>query len=212
MGAFLFSAHRNIACITCHEGAAAHVQSGGLGGELINPANRTLEASSNVCVACHEGQVAEYKTSVHFASNQVGCYDCHDVHSPLETVGPSKNNLLCISCHIADGFGSNAAVEAHTFHPVDPSNTGESRCTLCHMPPKGRTDQEDGPHDHTFATIPPSFSADAANAGVTPVPPNSCAGTIGCHDGTDPNAPIFDVDNPAQMQGLQAIFDFWFNS
>ncbi|MBX7258474.1 MAG: hypothetical protein K1Y02_19075 [Candidatus Hydrogenedentes bacterium] len=212
MSSFLFSAHKNIECITCHPGAAAHVQSGGLGGDLINPANGPLEASFSACAGCHESQVTEYVQSVHYTSRRVACYDCHDVHSPLETKGPFKNNLLCISCHVADGFTSNAAVEQHTFHPVDPSGTGESRCTLCHMPPKGRTDQDDGPHDHTFATLPPSYSADAANNGVTPVPPNSCAGTIGCHDGTTPNTPVFDVDDPAQMNALQAIYDFWFTS
>jgi hypothetical protein len=44
-------------------------------------------------------------------------------------------------------------------------------------------------------------------AGITPAPPNSCAGITGCHDGTVSTAPVYNVDNPADNDQLQIIFD-----
>ncbi len=211
MRSFLLSAHRNVACATCHVGAEAHVQSGGLGGALINPASGAYELTFAACTSCHQEIVDGFTKSGHYASRLVTCYDCHDVHSPIKTVGPINNNLLCRSCHVFDGFQTDAQIEDHTKHPVDPTGTGASRCTSCHMPPTERTDQADGPHSHTFMTIPPIASNEAAADGVSPVPPNSCAGIMGCHDGTVPLAPIFDVDNEAQMIGLQTLYETWFS-
>lgn len=212
MRLFLFSAHKSLACDVCHIGAEAHVQSGGLGGALINPASGTFEAAHAVCATCHQKTVEQFAVSGHASNRLVNCFDCHDVHSPSTTIGPTTNNLLCRSCHVFDGFQTNAEIEDHTKHPVDPKDTGASRCTFCHMPPTERTDQEDGPHDHTFATIPPIDSAIAAQLGADPVPPNSCAGIAGCHDGTVPASPIFDVENEAQMTGLQAVYETWYLS
>ncbi|GMW03596.1 MAG: hypothetical protein AMXMBFR84_47300 [Candidatus Hydrogenedentota bacterium] len=78
------------------------------------------------------------------------------------------------------------------------------------MVPQTRTNQEDGPHNHTFLAVPPGATVDAVNSGVTPAPPNSCAGVAGCHDGTVLTAPIFDVDNTSQMEFLQLLYEHWF--
>lgn len=208
---FLVSAHKSVSCDVCHVGAEAHVQSGGLGGALINPASGVFELTYAACTGCHEETVSEFVESGHHASRSVSCFDCHDVHSPIETIGPVSNNLLCRSCHVFDGFQNDVQTEVHTNHPVDPAGTGASRCTHCHMPPTVRTNQADGPHSHTFDPIPPIVSAEASQNGVSPIPPNSCAGIMGCHDGTVPATPIFDVDNEAQMIGLQSVYDMWFS-
>jgi hypothetical protein len=210
MRIFLLSAHRTVDCATCHPGAAAHVQGGGFGGALINPAMGPFDLHYVACAGCHADTVAQYEQSVHRTRRAVACYDCHNVHTPIETIGPTQNNLLCLTCHVFDGFQSEAQITEHTNHPLDPTGTGASRCTHCHMPPLGRQNQSSGPHDHTFATIPPIASVEAAQAGEPVIPPNSCAGIMGCHDGTVPAAPIFDVDDPDQMMGVQAIYDFWF--
>ena len=204
---FLISSHRQIACGTCHVGSDAHVQSGGAGGGLINPANWLIEEQAAVCAQCHNKEVKGFLQSKH-KDARIGCDKCHDVHTPLRTIGPVQNNLLCQSCHLRD-WPNAAAVEAHTHHDVDPGGTGASRCIGCHMPAQTRPDvpgQEDRAHSHTWMPIPPITSANQANDGDT-VLPNSCAGTMGCHDGTVVQAPVFDIDNPAQMTGLQALYE-----
>jgi len=80
------------------------------------------------------------------------------------------------------------------------------------MPALTRPDvpgQEDRAHSHSWRPIEPITSADQANNGET-VLPNSCAGTMGCHDGTVPTAPTFDLDDPVQMTGLQGLYEFYF--
>lgn len=212
MRIFLLSAHRSLSCDVCHVGPEAHVQSGGLFGALINPASGVYELTYAACTGCHQEIVEDFKKSGHLASRSVTCYDCHDVHSTMETIVPITNNLLCRSCHVFDGFQTEAQIEEHTNHPVDPTGTGASRCTSCHMPPKVRTDQNDGPHSHTFDPIPPIVSAEASQNGVTPVPPNSCAGIMGCHDGTETPTPIFSVDDEATMIGLQGVYEMWYGA
>lgn len=207
---FFLSSHRSIACGTCHIGSEVHVQSGGAGGGLINPANWLLEEQAAVCAQCHARQVTNFLASEHAQVGRLACDVCHDVHTPLETRGPVTNNVLCLSCHLRD-WPNSQAVADHTNHPVDPSGTGASRCVGCHMPAQSRpsAEQPDGPHSHTFIPIPPIESAEQAQEGET-VKPNSCAGTVGCHDGTVPTAPVFNLDDPVQMTGLQAIFDLWY--
>jgi hypothetical protein len=211
MRIFLLSAHRSVDCATCHVGAEAHVESGGTLGTLINPAVWPFEQSYGICKSCHKQEVKTFEASAHAQSRRVACYDCHNVHSPLETMAPVSNNLACLNCHAPFGFRTNDEISAHTNHPVDPSGTGASRCTTCHMPPLVRENQTDGPHSHSFDPIPPIVSANQALEGE-PVLPNSCAGTTGCHDGTVPTAPVFDVDNPGQMTGLQGVFEIWYGT
>ena len=211
-GGVRLSAHAGVACVVCHEDAAYHVTSRGQFGYSLNPAWGPYERSYSPCLKCHYSTVGEFLGSVHAASESVACHDCHEVHAPCELVVPAYDNGLCLECHARSGYGTDQDVAEHTKHSVDPSGTGASRCTACHMPPVVRVNQDDGPHDHTFATIPPGTSADAARNGVDPVLPNSCAGIAGCHDGTVADAPVLDVDDPDQMEGLDRIVDLWFSS
>lgn len=207
---FIIGSHRQIACGVCHTGSDAHVQLGGIGGGAINPANWPVEQEAAVCAQCHKKEVKGYFESKHYAT-RIACDRCHDPHTPLKTVGPFANNILCQSCHLAN-WPTAAAVEAHTSHSVDPAGTGASRCVGCHMPPLTSPNvpgQEDRPHSHSWKPIPPMTSADQANNGET-VRPNSCAGTVGCHDGTVPAAPVFNFEDPTEMTGLQGVYDFYF--
>jgi hypothetical protein len=43
--------------------------------------------------------------------------------------------------------------------------------------------------------------------GIAPTPPNSCSGTMGCHDGTVVTAPVFNVDNREDNTILQIVFE-----
>lgn len=208
---FPVGTHKFLECERCHGEGYLHIRVGGRNGlHIVDPSELPFHQTYATCAECHARRAEEFVESVHAQAQAATCFTCHDVHTPEETVLPIADNTLCLSCHQHLGFPDDEAVQAHTRHPVDPLGTGASRCTSCHMPPLRRTNQDDGPHDHTWATIPPIASALAAEAGVTPVPPNSCAGTAGCHDGTIPTAPLFDVDNPDVMRVIQNLYEAWY--
>lgn len=179
-------------CMDCHDGHGAV------------PVTRADQP--DLCAKCHEGQAEEYLLSSHVSPGYVTCGTCHGVHGADVLIRPVEDNSVCMACHNYF-FSDDAAIMEHTFHPVDPGGTGASRCTHCHMPPLDRLNQEDGAHDHTLLTIPPSASNDAIAAGIVPTPPNSCAGITGCHDGLPPGEPVFDVDDSSINDLLQRIYD-----
>ncbi len=190
-------------CEECHGPGALHVRNGGRYGLFIG------EAGEEVCKKCHPAEVSGFKDSVHAKQGILGCFDCHDPHSKLKTVRTFTDNQLCLQCHAYQGFATPADIEAHTFHPYDPTGTGASRCVLCHMVPGQRADQDAGLHLHSMVPVKP---VESNLAGITPAPPNSCAGVTGCHDGTEPSAPVYNVDTPADNNQLQIIFDARYGS
>lgn len=198
--AFLESQHVDVGCEACHGPGALHVRNGGRYGLLIDSAEGDGES---LCKKCHEEKVAEFQESGHAMKGVLGCLDCHDPHSGDETVRTFEDNQLCLQCHTYSGFETEEAVSAHTFHTYDPEGTGASRCVACHMVPTDRVDQENT-HNHSLVPVPP----EASNLSeIVPVPPNSCSGIIGCHDGSISTVPNFDVDDPATNDFLQNIYD-----
>jgi len=203
--------HFFLECERCHGPGYLHVRNGGRGGDFIrNLGSAPFEQAFEICEECHPFQAAGYLESGHFESGAVRCAGCHDVHGTTETRRSFLDNNLCLNCHVRRGFDDEEAIAAHTRHPVDPAGTGASRCTACHMPPPERTHQADGPHYHSLVAIPPIASNEADDDGVFPIPPNSCSGTMGCHDGTVITAPVFDVDSREDNEVLQILFDGWF--
>jgi len=210
---FPMSTHSFLDCERCHGPGYLHTRNGGReGAHIENPALRPFDELHLLCQECHPGTTDAYLQSVHFDGEIVTCIDCHNVHSPDETTKPFTDNSLCLQCHASLGFATEAAIEAHTFHSVDPEGTGASRCTTCHMVPLRRDNQASGRHYHDLIPLPPVLSNEAIDAGVTPTPPNSCAGIMGCHDGTVPTAPVFNVDDPADNALLQIIFEARYGS
>jgi predicted CXXCH cytochrome family protein len=205
MREYLESAHAffDKGCEECHGPGALHVRNGGRYGLFIKVPDQDL------CARCHAAEVSGFKDSLHFKQQEMDCFDCHDPHSKLETLRPFTDNQLCLQCHAYQGFATEADIEAHTFHSYDPTGTGASRCVLCHMVPGQRVDQDAGLHFHTMNPVPP---VESNLAGTSPAPPNSCSGITGCHDGTVITAPVYNVDNPADNNQLQIIFEARYGS
>lgn len=208
--AFRDGPHKGLRCEGCHGSGYLHVRNGGRGGLFISDLNglRT-PADRGLCKPCHETEVNAFETSEHAEEGVLSCVACHNVHAGPSGAPSSENNDMCLRCHASMGFNNDAAVEAHTFHPVDPAGTGASRCVKCHLVP---IEREYPGHDflrldHSLRPVPPSRSIEAADNRVVPVPANSCAGVAGCHDGSVITAPVFNVDDRATNVLLQIYYN-----
>ena len=202
---FQKSFHAAVGCEACHGPGYLHAWSNGNTAYIQTFEDASLDVLAPVCSKCHAADVEGYKQSVHAQQGLFACTQCHDVHGSQKTVRPFADNSLCLQCHALTGFANKAQIEAHTFHPDDPEVTGASRCTACHMAPLQRTDQAAGAHEHSFTPIRPIVSIEAIQRGTKPTPPNSCAGVMGCHDGTVASTPVFDVDSLPVEQFLQDL-------
>lgn len=206
------------ACMACHSHQVTsfiqsnHAVLGGLScGDCHNLHAAAPSDLSDICEQCHASQVDGYRQSVHGLEGGANCLDCHPVHEPASMWPSYTDNEVCLQCHGVMGFDTVEKVEAHTHHDVDPEGPGSSsRCIACHLAPLEREDQANGPHSHTFAPVPPIASNEAVDNGITPAPPNSCAGRTGCHDGTVRTAPLFPVDDPSINEMLQLLYNNWF--
>jgi len=195
-------------CLDCHD---VH-RIGGLRFSTDATAPLSHGDFEQTCAACHEEQVGDYALSGHARQEALTCQVCHDMHRPETFVQPVADNSLCLQCHVSRflGFETDADIDLHTgpFHPVEPELTGASRCASCHLPPVTAFDEGFGPNSHTLHAIPPSVSNAAIDAGIVPVPPNSCSGVTGCHDGLAPGMGVFhDPADRSQNESLQRLFD-----
>lgn len=210
---FLQSKHflNEVECETCHGPGFLHVRAGGRGGAFIeNFQHLDFSQRHALCAQCHETAVDGFIQSGHATKEVATCIDCHDVHREPALTAPKETNAICLQCHQAIDFPDDDVTDLHTgpFHPVDPAGTGASRCFSCHMPPLEQRAPRGGPLDHTLFTRPPNFTLAAAEAGITPLPPNSCAGVTACHDPDYPDAgPPRDVNDLALMRRLQPFYD-----
>ena len=209
--AFHDGPHKDLRCEECHESGYLHVRNGGRAGLFVrNLEGLNTSVKRDVCKRCHETEVNTFDDSVHAEEGVLSCVDCHDVHAGPGVAPSSENNDMCLRCHRSRGFPDDAAVEAHTFHAVDPAGTGASRCIKCHLVPVER-EKKPGRDllrlGHSLRPVPPVRSVEAADAGAVPVPPNSCAGVPGCHDGSVITAPVFNVDDRQLNLLLQILYD-----
>lgn len=194
-------------CNTCHDVHKRGAMS------FSTPNNTRLDTPGfqRLCGKCHGVQTEQFLASVHAESSVANCASCHNMHAETTFTAPPEDNRLCQQCHGSSflGLDTEEAVDFHTgmFHPVDPAGSGSSRCISCHMVPLDATGRDGGPHDHTFETMPPAASAEMIVAGLAPHP-NSCAGTLGCHDaGTPGSGEPFDLNSLADNDRLQAIYE-----
>ena len=208
LAGYSMSPHAASGAVGCNDCHNVHAENG-MAVNLDDGSQFTTEEYAALCGRCHENTVDQYLVSVH-AEFGATCAVCHDMHVASQLRVPVETNAICLQCHAGQqlGFTSDAIVDQHTgvFHPVDPAGSGASRCAGCHMVPTvafGTTMR-----DHTMLTVPPSESVQAVEAGVTPVPPNSCSGAAGCHD---PNVPGSGSTHlPADVplnNALQSLYD-----
>ncbi|RLV60922.1 hypothetical protein D5018_04580 [Parashewanella curva] len=87
----------------------------------------------------------------------VNCLDCHDKHTMKVK---AQNNGLCLQCHKADAYQT----QAHLNHPFDSEG---AQCVSCHMP-ETRYMGVDDRRDHSFSIPRPSLTEEF---GI----PNACS-------------------------------------
>jgi DmsE family decaheme c-type cytochrome len=130
-------------CVSCHEGAAAHVEEGGGEGTIFafgeeTPATERIQA----CQECHADTHPRFLTSEH-AQAGVACTTCHQVHQPghsavsllrsgpMTAADPAEKlgaaARLCAQCH-GDVVAQFQWNERHRLQE------GILDCTSCHNP------------------------------------------------------------------------------
>jgi hypothetical protein len=64
------------------------------------------------------------------------------------------------------------------------------------------------PSDHSLFTVAPEVSNDAIDMGINPIPANSCAGVVGCHDpGVPGSGAPHDQTNAEQNGAFQTLYE-----
>lgn len=205
---FKLTRHGSLEVAACHDCHDVH-QPNGLAVPLGSTGLLTQAGYQVVCQECHATELDAYAQSGHGTKTSFTCYTCHDMHIEDTLVAPVEDNTMCSRCHNFIDLISEAAIDTHTgfMHSVDPAGSGASRCVGCHMPPVP-IGGGDTTADHTFATIPPSRTVAALDAGVTPVPANSCAGVAGCHDiGVPGSGAVHRVTDRATNEQLQVFYE-----
>lgn len=114
-------------CESCHGPGKEHAESGDVT-KILNPKKLSREESSKRCLECHEfgEEHSNFRRSQHM-KNDVGCIDCHSVHSPKVEMKLLKaaQPQLCFSCHLE--VKPDFSKPFH--HRV---NEGLVNCTNCH--------------------------------------------------------------------------------
>ena len=119
-------------CEACHGPGKAHSESA-KASDIINLKTLSREASSKRCLTCHQlgEEHANFLRSEHLKNN-VGCVDCHSVHTAKveHQLLKSAQPTLCFTCH--QEVKSDFSKPFH--HKV---NEGLVACSNCHNPHGG---------------------------------------------------------------------------
>jgi predicted CXXCH cytochrome family protein len=142
-------------CEGCHGPAKAHVDGGGDVSKIISLKSKSSKEISETCLTCHAGKEEHnnFRRGEHWR-NDVGCTDCHAVHSPVAKGGnPGSNTLvseaerrnqdtllagllknsqpqLCLQCHAEMKAQFNMPFHHRVLE-------GEIKCSDCHNPHGG---------------------------------------------------------------------------
>ena len=129
-------AQADLSCASCHQGVAEHAAAqaeGRTDGPVPSVKKLEVRALNETCLSCHEKErQASWKGGVHDRRN-VGCTDCHSVHSPKSVKAQLKTQAdpeTCYSCHQT----MRAKAQRTSHHPV---REGKVSCSSCHNPHEG---------------------------------------------------------------------------
>jgi DmsE family decaheme c-type cytochrome len=129
-------AQGDVNCASCHQGVAEHAAAqaeGRTDGPVPSVKKLNVRALNETCLGCHEKEKqASWKGGVHDRRN-VGCTDCHSVHSPKSVKAQLKTKSdpeICYSCHQT----MRAKAQRTSHHPV---REGKMGCSSCHNPHEG---------------------------------------------------------------------------
>jgi len=155
------------------------------------------------CYECHD----VHNLEKHQIRTELVEHDSLDAEIIVAT--ENDNNTLCLACHATHGDFADIAVEmvadpityeaeiaavvsAHTNHVYDPVETGESRCSKCHMPKTIKSAVHYDIHSHTFEAMGPQKT-------IAYGMPNACAAS--CHRGIENGAtPLFGTGADATLK------------
>lgn len=164
----------NVACASCHEGAAAHIEDPSVD-NIGNPSRQSAQAVGALCESCHRAhrELDNIGFDPHLESG-VQCTSCHSIHSePAAAV--DRQAQTCEKCHasLVTQFGRTSA------HPV---NESQVTCLSCHdFTGKRQPSLGSGPQENCIA-------CHTAQAGPFPWPHEAASsyypggeGCVACH-------------------------------
>lgn len=123
-----------LGCQSCHGDGDAHIEGGGDLEAIIRPQLLSSRDSSRNCLDCHQKQERHFTGAAALHGlNDVGCLNCHDVHTTANHSLVAPTEQLCASCHpnVASQF------EMPRAHPMVGEGGGPG-CVNCHDPHASR--------------------------------------------------------------------------
>ena len=163
-------------CESCHGPGKEHSEGGDLT-KIISFKTIPSQEASRRCLDCHElgEEHSNFLRSTH-QKNNVGCIDCHSVHTPnvQQSLLKAAQPQLCYGCHLE--VKPDFSKPFH--HRV---NEGLVKCVDCHNPHGGFLQQRQ--LRSTSAQDVVCFKCHAEKAGpfVFEHPPVKAEGCVSCH-------------------------------
>jgi DmsE family decaheme c-type cytochrome len=115
-------------CESCHGPGAAHVEAGGDPTRIASYKRMTSEEASATCTSCHNRTDHALWAGSQHERRDVGCMDCHSVHSAKSQVSQLKastQTALCATCH------RDKTKKQNRFNHM-PVREGKMECSSCH--------------------------------------------------------------------------------
>jgi DmsE family decaheme c-type cytochrome len=119
------------ACEACHGPGAAHAEAGGDASKIMRLAELSSAERSETCYGCHLGSNTVHWSGSTHEMNDVGCTDCHAVHSEKAKtpamLARGSIEATCYECHQMQ----RQQMMRSSHMPV---REGKITCTDCHNP------------------------------------------------------------------------------
>jgi DmsE family decaheme c-type cytochrome len=124
----------NRGCENCHGPGSMHASMEYLGA-VLHFSEAPRGQSSAVCIQCHTSETTMQWWSSQHSLNNIGCVDCHKVHSTTDKLLTQTDPELCFTCH----QDIKAKIRYPSHHPI---KEGKMVCADCHNPHGGLNTDE----------------------------------------------------------------------